>query len=141
MIDCLILGDQIAADLAAHLSGCISFAKPGITSREFNNSYNGTHLIYNNEWDTVIISLGMSDDPTGKKTKDALKELRHGIRAKHVMWILPPENQWDLRTAVHDVAMGRQDGLLEVTGWSRNAPTVYGYREMANKVKSADVLR
>ena len=134
MIDCLILGDQVADGLRDYVSGCIPLTVPAITSQEYLNRYYGNLMIANNDWDTVIISLGINDTGSFKKTDIALREFRNTIKAKHVFWILPPENMWDLRTVVHDVAMARQDGLIEVPGWNRNYPSVWGFRNMAAKL-------
>ena len=133
MIDCMILGDQVADGLRDYISGCIPLTVPSITSQEYITRFYDHHMIVNNDWDTVIISLGINDTSL-KKTDIVLREFRHNIRAKHVFWVLPPENLWELRTVVHDVAMGRQDGLIDVPGWNRNHPSVWGFRELANKL-------
>ena len=134
MIDCLILGDQVADGLRDHISGCVPITVPAITSHEYIYKYYNNSMIVNNDWDTIIISLGINDTTGTKRTKNALTEFRHNIKAKHVFWILPPESLMDLRTVVHDVAMGRQDGLIEVAGWNRSYPSVWGFREMASKL-------
>lgn len=134
MIDCLIIGDEIANKLTDYVSGCASLTKPYISSHGFYVEFGNAHLI-RADWDTVIISLGMSDPPSGKNTREVLRELRHGITAKMVYWILPPESHMEIRNAVHDAAMGRQDGLIDVAGWTRTGPTVYGYKEIANKMR------
>lgn len=134
MIDCLILGDQVADGLRDYISGCISLTIPAATSNDYSQRFFANPMIINNDWDTVIISLGINDNYSEKTTKNTLREFRHTIKARHVFWILPPENMWDIRTVVHDVAMARQDGLIEVPGWNRNYPSVWGFRDMANKL-------
>ena len=134
MIECLILGDQVANGLKDHISGCIPLTVPAINSQEYLNRYYDNQMIANNDWDTVIISLGINDTGSLRKTDIALREFRNTIKAKHVFWILPPEHMRDMRTVVHDVAMGRQDGLIDVPGWNRNYPSVYGFRDMATKL-------
>ena len=134
MIDCLIMGDEIADKLADYISGCATLIRPNISSSNFQAELGHTNLV-RTDWDTVIISLGMSDNLNGRETRDALRELRHGVKASMVYWILPPESHMEVRNAVHDVAMGRQDGLIDVTGWTRTGPTVNGYKEIANKVR------
>ena len=134
MIDCLILGDQVADGLRDYISGCIPITVPAATSQDYTDRFFGNPMIINNDWDTVIISLGINDTGNLKKTDAVLREFRHSIKSKHVFWILPPEHMWDLRTVVHDVAMGRQDGLIEVPGWNRSHPSVWGFREMADKL-------
>lgn len=134
MIDCLIIGDEIADKLTDYISGCATLTRPNISSVDYQSEFGDANLIRAG-WDTVIISLGMSDNSNGPATKVALRELRHGIKANMVYWILPPESRMEIRNAVHDVAMGRQDGLIDVLGWTRTGPTVYGYKEIANKVR------
>jgi len=38
------------------------------------------------------------------------------------------------------VAMGRRDGLIDVPGWNRSGPTVYGYREIEKKIRESNDL-
>ena len=134
MIDCLILGDQIANGLTDHVSGCAILYNDGATSTEFYDTHMDSHLIYGNDWDTVIICLGINDRPDGARTRRALRELRNGIRAKNVYWLLPPENVFDLRNAVHDVAIGRQDMIIDVVGWNKNTLSPRGYKEAMSKL-------
>ena len=135
MIDCLILGDQVADGLRDYITGCVPLTYQDITSSDYEAVYGYSTLITENGWRTVIISLGINDNPDGLHTKRRLRDLRSRIQADHVFWILPPESVMQLRIAVHDVAMGRQDGLLETAGWNRDLlPTSSGYREIAAKL-------
>ena len=135
MIDCLILGDQVAAGLTDHLKGCALISNDGMTSTEFYNTHSQSYLIYNNEWDTVIICLGINDRTDGIRTRNVLRELRNGIRAKNVYWMLPPESVFDIRSAVHDAALGRQDMIIDVVGWNKNMLSPRGYREAVDKMR------
>jgi hypothetical protein len=134
MIDCLILGDQIAEGLTNYVSGCIPITVPAITSKEYNDKYYKASMIVNNDWETIIISLGVNDTGGLNKTEYQLRDFRNSIKAKHVFWILPPEHMWDLRNVVHNVAMGRQDGLIDVPGWNKSYPSVWGFKDMAAKL-------
>ena len=135
MIDCLVIGDQIANGMIEHVRGCALVSAPGITSKDFLNTHSKSHLIYNNEWDTVIICLGVNDNPNSVRILNDLREIRNGITAKNVYWMLPPESMFDIRNAVHDAAMGRQDMIIDVVGWNKNTVTPRGYKEAADKLR------
>ena len=139
MIDCLILGDDTANALTNYITGCAAITAVGASSSVFGSTYKDAGLIRAN-WDTVIISLGVYDGPDARGTKRALQELRSGIRAKMVYWILPPEYHMEIRNAVHDAAMGNRDGVIEVSGWSRYGPTAYGYKEIEKKIRESNDL-
>lgn len=139
MIDCLILGDDTASALTNYINGCAAITAVGASSNTFISLYGNAGLI-RTPWDTVIISLGVYDHPDARGTKKALQDLRNSVNAKMVYWILPPEYHMDIRSAVHDVAMGRRDGLIDVLGWSRYGPTVYGYREIEKKIRESNDL-
>ena len=134
MIDCLLMGDQIAEGMRNYITGCVPLTYQQISSRDFYTDYSSTTLITDNRWQTVIISLGINDNPDGMHTKKMLRLIRGNIKADHVYWILPPKSCMNLRMAVHDVALSRQDGLLETIGWFRENVTPAGYREMVAKV-------
>ena len=139
MMDCLILGDDTASALTNYITGCAAITAAGASSSVFESLYGNARLI-RTPWDTVIISLGVYDSPDARGTKKALQDLRNSVNAKMVYWILPPEYHMDIRSAVHDVAMGRRDGLIDVLGWSRSGPTVYGYREIEKKIRESNDL-
>ena len=135
MIDCLIIGDQIADGMTDHIKGCALIAEPNKNIEEFWSEHSRSRLIYNNDWDMVIICLGINERNYYRHTVDTLRELRNGIRAKDVYWLLPPESMFDMRNAVHDAAMGRQDMIIEVAGWNKNTLSPRGYREAASKIR------
>ena len=135
MIDCLIIGDQVADGMIEHVKGCALLSSPGMTISEFYREHIRSHLIYNNDWDMVIICVGINERSDNRHTIDVLRELRHGIRATNVYWMLPPESMFDVRNAVHDAAMGRQDMIIDVAGWNKNTLSPRGYREAASKIR------
>jgi len=57
MLECLILGDSIAVGVAQFRPECVAYAKGGINSRQWVNSY----ITKNRSANTVIISLGSND--------------------------------------------------------------------------------
>ena len=135
MIDCLLLGDQVADGLRDYISGCVPLTVQQVTSYDYIKMFDRNTLINGEEWTTVIISLGVNDNPDGRHTKTWLRDLRHRIKADQVFWILPPELVMELRSAVHDVALAKNDGLIDVVGWQKNLmPSQWGYREIADKL-------
>ena len=82
---CMILGDSTAVGVAAYRKECVRYAKVGITSKGWNDSYLNTAAT-NISFDTVIISLG-SNDHRFIKTEDELRKMRLAIKTKRVYWI------------------------------------------------------
>ena len=87
-------------------------------------------------FDTVVISLGSNDDEY-VKTEVELRRLRDTIHAKNVFWIIPGEKKAAQRNAVVDVAMARNDRLVEIFPISKDGihATRRGYEEMAKRTK------
>jgi hypothetical protein len=136
MIECLLMGDEIAEGMALYAKGCAIATVSHITSDDFESKFRVSPLIQGTKWDYVIISLGLYDNPDGKHTKAALRDIRHRIDAKTVYWLLPPESMEDLRNAVHAVAMGRMDGVIEMVGIQKNGSiSPAGYKQMYSKLK------
>ena len=131
MLECLFIGDSIAVGVQQHRPECAIYAKVGINSRDWNNSYLGKNL----KAETVIISLG-SNDYEQLKTSAELTELRQSITSKRVIWILP-SNKNDKRDIVKFIAEKHGDSVLSVNSLSKDGvhPTTKGYKELANATR------
>ena len=139
MLECLILGDSIAVGVSQYRPECITYAKGGINSRQWANSY----ITKNLSADTVIISLG-SNDHIGVKTVRELRTIRELTKAKRVFWILPsgvhPKNNVpvnDIQQMVRLVADEYSDIVLPVTRLQADGihPSTAGYKELANNTR------
>jgi lysophospholipase L1-like esterase len=139
MLECLILGDSIAVGVAQFRPECVAYAKGGINSRQWVNSYITKNLSAN----TVIISLG-SNDHMGVKTVKELRTMRELTKAKRVFWILPsgvnPKNNVpvnDIQQMVRLVADEYSDIVLPVTRLQADGihPSTAGYKELANNTR------
>jgi lysophospholipase L1-like esterase len=139
MLECLILGDSIAVGVAQFRPECVAYAKGGINSRQWVNSYITKDLSAN----TVIISLG-SNDHMGVKTVKELRTMRELTKAKRVFWILPsgvhPKNNvpvTDIQQMVRLVAEEYNDIVLPVTRLQADGihPNTTGYKQLANETK------
>lgn len=139
MLECLILGDSIAVGVSQYRPECVVYAKGGINSRQWVNSYITKDLSAN----TVIISLG-SNDHEGVKTVKELRTMRELTKAKRVFWILPsgvhPKNNIpvnDIQQMVRLVADEYSDIVLPVTRLQADGihPSTAGYKELANNTR------
>lgn len=139
MVDCMIIGDSIAVGTHLQRYECVSYAKGGINSWQWNNMYVGKDLTAK----TVIISLG-SNDHKYVKTYDELKRMRDRVHATKVFWILPHGNLKasgvDIETIqqhVKDIALQYSDTVLPIGNISPDKihPTTTGYRELARQTK------
>jgi len=139
MIDCLILGDSIAVGTHQQRPECVSYAKGGINSWQWNKQY-GQHDVSAN---TVIISLG-SNDHKGVKTQKELEAMRSKVKASRVFWILPAGNLKaggvDIEAIQHivrEIAARNGDIVLPITRLQKDGihPSWAGYKELAEKAK------
>lgn len=88
MLECLIIGDSVAAGLAQAMPECSSLARGGISSKAWHERFqtypplNGTHYRF------VVISLG-KDDYVGDSIEEHLYDVRAKLAADHVIWLMP----------------------------------------------------
>lgn len=137
MIDCMIIGDSIAVGVSMVRKECVSYAKSGWSSWQWNKDY----LVQAsaNAHDTVIISLG-ANDHQGIKTEQELRKMRMSVNGKRVFWIDPGA---DRKPIAHDaivrIAKEYNDVILERPKEHMSAdkihPTMRGYKELAEKTK------
>lgn len=132
MIDCMIIGDSIAVGVSMVRKECVSYAKGGWNSWQWNKDYLKNDLSAN----TVIISLG-SNDHKGVRTKAELQRIREkvGPLAK-VFWILPAIKV-DIQGIIKQLAEQYGDTVLPITKLQPDGvhPTGAGYKELAGKTK------
>lgn len=139
MIDCLVLGDSIAVGTQAQRSECVSLAKGGINTWQWNKQFGNQDLTAN----TVIISLG-SNDHKYIRTRQELEAMRSRVKAARVFWILPYGNLKgsevsieQIQQTVKSIAQQYGDVVLPITRISKDNihPSWAGYRELAEKTK------
>ena len=137
MLECLIIGDSIAVgtDSVAPRE-CVSYARVGITSRQWNQTWGHIRL----EAATVVISLG-TNDYNGIDTQRQLTNIRTRVRMGRVVWILPPCNarfcKPQVNAAVRNVAYRYGDTIISTQYLQpdRIHPTVRGYRDLVNRAR------
>lgn len=139
MIECIVLGDSIAIGTQLHRYECVSYAKGGINSSQWNKMHSDKALTAN----TVIISLGTNDHKYIKTDKELLA-MRAKVKASKVFWILPvgnsPKSEVSLeviQNIVKEIAAQYGDTILPITKVQADGihPSWAGYRELANKTK------
>ena len=131
MIDCMILGDSIAVGVHQFKPECVSYAKGGWNSWQWNKTYLNQDLTASN----VIISLG-SNDHKNVRTLWELQELRKKIKADRVYWILPAIKP-DIQEMVKLVAKDYNDIVLPITRLQADGihPSREGYKKLAKDTK------
>jgi lysophospholipase L1-like esterase len=139
MLDCIVLGDSIAVGTQLQRYECVSYAKGGINSWQWNKQFGNRDLTAG----TVIISLG-TNDHKHVKTQQELLAMRARVKASRVFWILPvgnsPKSEVPLEViqrTVKEIAAKYNDTVLPITRVQSDGihPSWAGYREIANKTK------
>lgn len=135
MLECLIVGDSIAVGVSQIRTECVSIAKSGINSSDWNRQ----HLHKLQPTKTLIISLG-ANDYTALKTEDNLRTLRKRAEADRIFWLLPSSTLKPKQVEIvkkianefGDVIINRPESNISPDGVH---PTYQGYKELANKTK------
>lgn len=139
MIDCIVLGDSIAVGTQLQRYECISYAKSGINSSQWNKQFGNKDLTA----ESVIISLGTNDHKY-VKTEQELLTIRAKVNALKVFWILPvgnsPKSEVSLegiQNTVNKIAARYGDIVLPITRVQKDGihPSWAGYKELAEKTK------
>lgn len=132
MIDCMIVGDSIAASVAAYRPECVSYSRGGWNSWQWNRDY--LHIAATRPYRTVIVSLG-ANDHSGVKSEEELRKMRSAIRADRVYWISPgarkpvPQAAIERIAAEHgDIVLPRPESQMSSDGVH---PTGAGYKTLA----------
>ena len=131
MIDCLIIGDSIAVGTQRFRPECVSYARGGINSWQWNKQNSNNNLSAS----TVIISLG-SNDHAGVRTLWELQQLRSRINADRVFWILPAIKP-NIQEMVRLIAKDHGDIVLPILKLQKDKihPSWDGYKLIAEETK------
>lgn len=120
MLECLIMGDDIAANIAAHRTDCVVEAVSGIKSRDY---VNGLYFFYDvKPAKTTVISLG-TYDIDNSETYPVLLTLREEIKGK-VLWILPARND-EARNVMLTIARDYGDSVADTRAWPLSIDSVH----------------
>lgn len=136
MLECLIIGDSIAAGTAQVRKECISYSVGGYNTQQWNNKFVNAKLSAK----TVIISLG-ANDHSGINTFRQLDAMRRRVDGERVYWILPPCNDKFCKPHVNDIveiiAKNWGDYVIETKKLQADAihPSWTGYKELAGKTR------
>jgi lysophospholipase L1-like esterase len=86
MLECLVVGDSIAVGVSMARPECVSYARGGWNSWQWNKDYLAKSVV--SPAKTVIISLG-ANDHRGIETEAELRKMRGAIKGTRVFWIDP----------------------------------------------------
>lgn len=136
-MDCMVIGDSIAVGTAMYRPECVSYAKVGWNSWQWNKDYHS--VATNKTYKTVIISLG-ANDHAGIKTEQELRKIREAVKADKVFWISPGMHRKPLpQTAIEKIAKEYGDVILPRPKEHMSAdgvhPTGKGYKILAEQTK------
>lgn len=131
MFECLILGDSIAVGVAQQRPECVSYAKVGWNSSQWNKTYIHKDL----RSKIVMISLGSNDHDGVHSFKELLK-LRESIDSKEVFWVIPAIKP-NVQDYIRIIAKNFNDTILYIPELSKDGvhPTSRGYRILAGQTK------
>ena len=131
MLECLIIGDSIAVGTKYVRPECVSYAKSGWNSSQWNNEYSSKPLVAN----TVIISLG-SNDLKNIDTKKELETIRDRAKAQRVFWILPAIKP-RVQDIVYEIAIENDDVVIPIRSLQKDKvhPDLNGYKQIAKRTR------
>ena len=137
MLDCMIIGDSIAVGTAMARPECVSYAKGGWNSWQWNKDYLAKAA--SQPAKTVIISLG-ANDHKGVKTEAELRKMREAVKGDRVFWIDPGQERKPVpHDAIVRIAKEYGDTILprptEHMSADRIHPTGRGYKILGNQTK------
>lgn len=138
LLECLIVGDSIANGISQANRQCSAIVKDGITSEGWLK-HNKNHPSYkNNKYKVAVISLGTNDFRTGN-TVENLYDIRKGIKAEKVYWILPSSTLKPVqRQIVRELSSEFHDTTIDISqqvGYDGiHPPTLTKYKEVGDKI-------
>lgn len=137
MLECMIIGDSIAVGTAMARPECVSYAKGGWNSWQWNKDY--LDKASNQTAKTVIISLG-ANDHKGVKTEKELRKMREAIKGQRVFWISPGAERKPVpQDAIERIAKEYGDTVLPrpMSHMSSDGvhPTGRGYKLLAEQTR------
>lgn len=136
MVDCMIVGDSIAAATAMYRPDCVSYARGGWNSWQWNRDYlaPASARMYR----TVLISLG-ANDHSGVRSEDEMRKMRSAIRAERVFWISPGARKAAQLAAIERIAAEHGDVVLPRPEAHMSSdgvhPTGAGYKILAGQAR------
>lgn len=138
MLECMIVGDSIAVGVSMARPECVSYARGGWNSWQWNKDYLAKS-VDRLPVKTVIISLG-ANDHRGVRTEQELRRMRSAITAQRVFWIDPGQ---DRKPVPHDamirIAKEYGDTVLPRPAGHMSAdgihPTGRGYRILGEQTR------
>jgi len=137
MLECLILGDSIAVGTKMFApTECVSYSKGGFNSWQWNQRW-GMNPV---QADTVVISLG-TNDHAGVNTEKELRKMRIRVKAKRVVWIMPPCNKGFCKPKVNAIVerLAREyKDIIVSTPYvqpDKIHPSWRGYKDLVSKAK------
>lgn len=137
MIDCMIIGDSIAVGTSTARPECVSYARGGWNSWQWNKDY--LSRTSEKPAKTLIISLG-ANDHKGIKTEQELRKMRSAVKADRVFWIDPGKDRKPIphdaiiRIAQEygDTVIARPQGHMSSDGVH---PTGRGYKILGEQTR------
>jgi hypothetical protein len=136
MLECLILGDDLALGISKYKPECAVVATPGINSERWVD--NNLSLVQSSK--VTIISLTSYDDD-GIISRNNLYKIREKIKVGKVVWIIPVSSlsTLNLKAMLEVVASEYKDSIISVAPNERSKdnkhPTEEGYQNIARKIK------
>jgi lysophospholipase L1-like esterase len=133
----MIIGDSIAVGTAMARPECVSYAKGGWNSWQWNKDYLSKASAQSAQ--TVIISLG-ANDHKGVKTETELRKMREAIKASRVFWISPGKERKPVpQDAIERIAREYGDTILPRPRDHMSAdgihPTGRGYKILGEQTR------
>jgi lysophospholipase L1-like esterase len=133
----MIIGDSIAVGTSMARPECVSYAKGGWNSWQWNKDYLSKASAQPAQ--TVIISLG-ANDHKGVKTEQELRKMRETIKASRVFWISPGKERKPVpQDAIERIAKEYGDTVLPRPKDHMSAdgihPTGRGYKLLGEQTR------
>ena len=137
MIDCMIIGDSIAVGTSMARKECVSYAKGGWNSWQWNKDY--LTKASSQPAKTLIISLG-ANDHKGVKTEAELRKMRSTVKADRVFWIsLGNDRKQEQMAAITKIAAEYGDTIIprpeDHMSTDKIHPTGKGYKIIGEATK------
>lgn len=138
MLECLIIGDSIAVGVAMARPECVSYARGGWNSWQWNKDFLAKSVEHSPA-KTIIISLG-ANDHASVKTEHELRRMREAIKGQRVFWIDPGQNRKPVpHAAIVRIAQEYGDTVLPRPQNHMSAdgihPTGQGYKILGQQTK------
>lgn len=106
----MIIGDSIAVGTSYARPECVSYAKGGWNSWQWNKDY--LDKVKGKPTKTLIISLG-ANDHKGVKTEQELRKMRSSVTATRVFWIsLGKDRKQEQMAVIEKIAAEYGDTII-----------------------------